>query len=212
MTELIGSFDVLNRRTRNFEAAELYRTISPQHVRDFEIHWRPAFMQRRAQMSAGETTESVQLQDSHWKWPEKAEVVRNNLAYESFAVVVGGITQGLLIVKMTGHLSRLAQPAQEQIPYLELIASAPWNRPGFTPTPQYKGIGELLLAAVVSLSVEEGFSGRLGLTAIPQSVDWYRDFCRFTELGPDNNHPAMIYFEATKEQAEDFINKRRSVT
>ena len=210
MTELIGSYDLLNRRTGDFEAAELYRTIGPQHARDFEVHWRPAFRQRRARMASGETDERAQLQDSHWEWPKKADIMRDRLDFESFAVVVGGITQGLLALRMTGHLSRLVHSAQEAIPYVELIASAPWNRSGFTPNPQYKGVGELLIAAVISLSFEQEFAGRFGLTAIPQSVGWYRNFCRLTELGPDPEHPTMIYFEATEQQAKDFIGKGRS--
>lgn len=210
MTELIGNYEVLNRRTEAFEVAELYRTIGPQHARDFEVHWRPAFEQRRLRMLSHETDDSAQLQDSHWEWPKKADIMRGRLDFESFAVLVGGITQGLLALRMTGHFSRLVYPAQESIPYVELIASAPWNRSGFTSTPQYKGVGELLIAAVISLSVEQEYDGRFGLSAIPQSVGWYRNFCRFTEVGPDPKCPAMIYFEATEQQAKKFIERGRS--
>ena len=131
MSTLIGNFDVLNRVTGKYEVASLFRPIGPQHARDFETHWRPVFKQRLARMAPGETYESAQLQDSHWEWPRKSEVVRERLDLDSFAVVVGGVTQGLTIANLTGR-SRLAGQTGQHLAYVELIATAPWNRKGFT--------------------------------------------------------------------------------
>ena len=205
MSTLLGTFDVLNRTTGKFESANLFRPIGQPHARDFETHWRPAFRQRLARMAPGETYESAQLQDAHWEWPRKSEVVRDRLDFDSFAVVIGGITQGLAIVNLTAR-SRLPSQTGQHLVYVELVATAPWNRHGFAAVPVYKGIGRLLVAAVISLSVDQEFDGRYGLHAIPQSVDWYRSVCGMTELGPDPAHPGMIYFEATAAQARAFIS------
>lgn len=207
MSGLLGKYDIFNRLTGQFETADLYRPISAQHSRDFEAHWRPAFRQRLIRMAPGETYESARLQDEHWEWPRKSKVVEERLDFDSFAVTVGGITQGLLIVNLA-TMSRLSGQTGQQLPYIELIAVAPWNRGGFTPTPQYKGIGRLLVAAVISLSVDQEYGGGFGLHALPQSAEWYRSICGMTELGPDPKHHELIYFEATAEQARAFITNK----
>lgn len=206
MSSLVGSFVLLNRVTQEFDPAELHSPIGDSHVADFRKLWQPAFKQRLARMVLGETRESAQLQDEHWKWPEKSEVVRGRLDFESFAVTASGLTQGLMIVSLA-KTARIERQRGQHLVYVELIATAPWNRPGFTDGgAQYKGVGRLLLAAAVSLSVEQEFGGRIGLHALPQAASWYRDVCGMTDLGPDEGHQKLVYFEMTAEQAAAFVS------
>src|SRR5258706_1341 len=83
-------------------------------------------------------------------------------------------------------------------------ATALWNRFRLVPEPQFKGIGRLLLAAAISLSVSEEFAGRIGLHALPQAESWYRDVCGMTDLGIDGT--GMRYFEMTEAQAQTFVS------
>lgn len=89
--------------------------------------------------------------------------------------------------------------------YIELLATAPWNRPKFVSTPRYKGVGRILLGTAISLSVELGFKGRIGLHSLPQSERWYRNEAGFTDGGYDSAK-TMQYFEMTGAQAAAFIS------
>ena len=98
------------------------------------------------------------------------------------------------------------EPSQLNKPIvdIDLLATAPWNRPQLTDQPQFKEIGRLLLAGAISLSVSEEFAGRIGLHALPQAETWYRDVCGMTDLGVDGTN--MRYFEMTESQARAFIS------
>lgn len=206
MSTSLGSYVLLNRITQEFDPAELFSPIGPDHIRDFRNLWQPAFKHRLARMALGETYASAQVQDQDWKWPEKSEITRDRLDYESFAVVASGLTQGLMIVSLA-KTGRIESQRGQHLVYVELLATAPWNRPGFSATSaQYKGVGRLLLAAAISLSAEQEFSSRIGLHAIAQSASWYRDMCGMTELGHDDAHQGLIYFEMTPEQAAAFVS------
>lgn len=204
MSEEIGSFDLLNRHSRQFEEASLHRPIGQKHVRDFQTLWRPAFKKRLATITNREQLAEAQMQDAHWKWPEKTAGIAERLDLDSFAVMADGVTQGLMIVSLT---ARGRAPGQENahLVYVELVAIAPWNRKGFTDQPKYKGAGRLLLAAAVSLSAEQEFAGRIGLHALPQSETWYREVCGMTDLGPDDAHHGLRYFEMTEAQVRAFV-------
>ncbi len=97
------------------------------------------------------------------------------------------------------------EPSQLNKPIVDIdfLATAPWNRFRLAQDPRFKGIGRLLLAAAISLSVSEEFAGRIGLHALPQAESWYRDVCGMTDLGVDGT--SMRYFEMTEAQARVFI-------
>src|SRR5689334_16583106 len=103
MSEPLGTFLLLNRHTGQFEDATLYRPIGKKHVRDFETLWRPAFKQRLATITPLEGFAEAQMQDSHWKWPEKAAATEVRADFDSFAVEAGGVTQGLMLVSLNAR-------------------------------------------------------------------------------------------------------------
>ena len=90
--------------------------------------------------------------------------------------------------------------------YVEYVENAPWNRNDllFDP-PTYRGVGTILIRAAIETSGAEGFKGRIGLHALPQSNDFYANKCGMTDLGPDSNYQYMHYFEMTTDQSEEFI-------
>jgi hypothetical protein len=206
MSEPLGTFLLLNRHTGQFEDASLHRPIGKKHVRDFQTLWRPAFKQRLATIATQEGVAAAQLQDFHWKWPEKAAATEVRADFESFAVEAWGVTQGLMLVSLNAR-ARAAGQQNAHLVYVELVATAPWNREGLTERPKYKGIGRLLLAAAVSLSVNQEFGGRVGLHALPQSESWYGQICGMTDLGLDATHQGLRYFEMTEAQAKAFVGR-----
>jgi hypothetical protein len=71
--------------------------------------------------------------------------------------------------------------------------------------PRFSGVGTVLMAAAIQFSIDEEFSGRVGLHSLPQADDWYRK-CGMTDLGPDAGEKQNLrYFEMTPEQAKEFL-------
>jgi GNAT superfamily N-acetyltransferase len=211
MSELLGRYPLKDRLTDNDVEATLWQSIDDRHVQDFVQKWKPIFDARLAELKSqgrltDQTVAEYNLQDAHWHWVEKARARAESLSWASFAVEAEGVTQGLMFVRMGPDVrAREASQLNQYIVDVDLLAAAPWNRFRLVPKPQFKGIGRLLLATAISLSVSEEFAGRIGLHALPQAESWYRDVCGMTDLGVDETK--MRYFEMTPAQARAFVQQ-----
>ncbi len=193
-----------------WRAAELYSPAREVDRDDFESLWQPLFEQRRAELKPQSVDEmaSYDLQDMHWEWRRKT--AHRSSYLRSFAIACDGHTQGLMLVSLD-PLKVSRAPGQEGrgLVYVELIATAPWNRPRLIGAARYKGVGRIFLSAAISLSVEEECGGRIGLHALPQSESWYQGTCQMTDLGTDNTYYPdypLRYFEMTEVQARAFVS------
>jgi hypothetical protein len=102
---------------------------------------------------------------------------------------------------------RTPQPGKlssEQVVYVDYVESAPWNIRGATATPRFFGVGTVLIAEAVHLSLEMGLAGRVGLHSLPQAEAFYNR-CRMTRIGPDQAYYDLTYFEFTSQQASDWL-------
>jgi hypothetical protein len=209
MSELLGIYPLKDRSAGKFVDATLWQPIDDRHLDDFDQKWKPIFDARTAQLESQgsitlEIAEQHNIQDAHWEWPKLVKDRRGILDWDTFAVEAEDVTQGLMLTrKGTDVRAREASQQNQYIVEIELLAIAPWNRHRLATAPQFKGIGRLLLAAAVNLSVEEEYEGRIGLHALPQAETWYRDVCQMTDLGVDKSD--MRYFEMTAAQARAFI-------
>lgn len=203
MKELVGNVVLLNRATAEFEDAQVYRELDQKNVGDFELLWKPEFAQKVSTFSKAADYKSADAQDSHWNWVGIVARAAKSMGQETFAVECNGATQGLMLVDLT-QFARLDEQKGRELVYVDRLATAPWNRPKFTAKPRYKGVGRVLVATAISVSIEAGFEGRLGLHSLPQSESWYREQARFADLGLDAPKE-MRYFEATKAQAVAFL-------
>jgi hypothetical protein len=202
----LGIFALKNRHTGDIEDAELHAPVDAGHIADFDQHWKPAIHHRLRQMPRGARSSDANLEDWGWDWEKKAAAFGGRLDYQSFALECGGMTQGLMLCSLVKTARESSQRNQHMV-YVEYIHTAPWNRPRFTDKPLYKGVGGILIAAAVSLSIEQEFHGRIGLHSLPQSEDWYRQFCGMTDLGIDETYQQLRYFEMTIDQATGFLAK-----
>lgn len=209
MKELVGSIGLLNRVTGAYDPANVFRGLDRDNLDDFTRNWQPALKGARNEHSSWKAAADANVQDSHWDWVNKAKRATQELAYETFAVECNGCTQGLMLVDIT-KFARLEHQRGKELVYVELLATAPWNRPQLVLRPQYKGVGRVLIGTAISLSYDLEFKGRVGLHSLPQSESWYREHAGFTELGIDAAK-RMRYFEMTEEQASAFLmNKQRA--
>jgi hypothetical protein len=204
MKELVGGVVLLNRLTGEFESAEVFRELDQKNFDDFERLWKPMLTSRRDQFTSWAAAADANVQDAHWDWIGKGKAAASSLQYEAFSVECDGATQGLMLVDVT-QFARLEAQRGRELAYVELLATAPWNRPKFVAAPKYKGVGRVLLGTAISLSHDLGFNGRTGLHSLPQSESWYRADCGFTDAGYDPTKK-MQYFEMTEAQAAAFIS------
>ncbi len=99
--ELIGTYDLFDRRVNDYVPAELRQPISEAHISDFDGLWRPLFDERINMLKQrGENTSQAfgdnEIQDAHWQWASKAAQREEKLGWSSFAVEADGQTQGLM--------------------------------------------------------------------------------------------------------------------
>lgn len=172
--------------------------IAEQHLVDVEERWRPMLEASRASRR--------RLEHAHWNWRAKMAAIRTLLAYRSFAVEQAGVTQGLMSVSTT-ESARLADQKGKPLIYVEYLEVAPWNLRQVVAEPRLVGVGTVLLAAAITLSMEEGFRGRIGLHSLPQSETFYHR-CGLEALGLDPAKESLCYFEMTADAALRFLGRK----
>ncbi|AFL89334.1 hypothetical protein Terro_3104 [Terriglobus roseus DSM 18391] len=184
--------------------ADLLDRITQANLNDWRCEWLPAMQSLVRGMRAAGADPSNLPQTEHWDWEQKTRRVQGLLAFQSFAVMAQGKTQGLMRVELN-HTGRMAVQVGKPLVYVEYLEVAPWNR-GACADQRFRGVGTALMTAAVDLSLAEGFGGRTALHSLPQAESYYRDVCGMTDLGPDKNYDDLRYFEMTVQQAAKFIS------
>jgi hypothetical protein len=201
----LGTYDLLNRRQGSYEPADLFEGIDDNNLLDFEREWKPVFNSQRPAGASSIERVAADAEDAHWDWRRLAEYYRNPLLFGMYAVECANLTQGLMLIAKGGRFSRHPDHPRVDLIYVDRLATAPWNRRAFAAQPIYKGVGQLLLAAAVSLSMDEELEGRLGLHALAGAETFYRDVVGMTDFGPDARYYGLSYFEFSAAQAEAFL-------
>lgn len=205
MKTRIGSFDLFNRVTGQYEVADLFEGIDESNLLSYERDWRPTIDARVPADASTAERIAANAEDAHWDWRRLAEFYRNPLLFQIFAVECASRTEGFMLVRKGGKFSRHPDHPRGDLVYIDRLATAPWNRPRFVRDPVYKGVGQLLFATAVNLSLDEGLSGRVGLHALPNAEGFYRDVLQLTDFGPDGQCYGLCYFEMSSAQAAAFL-------
>jgi len=171
---------------------------------DVQKEWGPMRMQAaRKLFLAGKNTEIPQ--HFSWDWGAKSQKLQM-LAYRCLGIEFAGKWQGLLMVKVTGHVARLDPDKGKDLVYIEYVESAPWNLAAMVETPLFGGIGPVFMHAAVQISHDEGFHGRIGLHALPQAEAFYQEDCEMHCCGADASYQDLPYYEMTCEAAARFLS------
>ena len=211
MKKRIGIVTLLNKDTAQFEEAHLFRGIDADNLADIEGRWQPLFkLKGQEAIRNGLSLSDINAEDAHWEWGKKSVFALNQpLLHDIYVLECGGRTQGIMLTTKGGTscFSRHPDHRRADMLYVELLASAPWNRPRLVSKPIYKGVGRVLLATAVSSSIEQEFDGRIGLHSLPGAEDYYKDVLQMTDFGADANHDDLRYFEFSSNQATSFLTK-----
>ena len=178
--------------------ASLWDEVTDAHLAMWKHSWQPAMKSYCAGRPFADKPE-----DHHWNWQWKASSWRPLLQYHSYAITCEGGLQGLMLLS-DAEPARLSSQFGKPIVYISFLATAPWNRPQVESPVRYRGVGTVMVAAAVELSISLGFHGRIGLHALSGAEGFYRRVCGMSELDPDEAHQGLIYYEMTENQAEQF--------
>jgi hypothetical protein len=189
---------------RDAIAAQLYRDYPTAALEDVEAKWSSA---REQASFAGHGTGLAPIEHAHWDWRNKTDSVEAG-EHLLIAVECEAEPQGLMAVPRT---PRPALTSPRHLVYVDYLESAPWNLRAFTPTPRFLGVGTVLLAESVRLSIEMGLEGRIGLHSLPQAEPFYAK-CGMTRVGVDPNYFELPYYEFAEAQAAYWLTKIGALT
>lgn len=183
--------------TKKLRPAELWDVIEERHLVDIESHWASSLVSLSAASQSHE-------ESSHWNWRRKLTGIRGQFGRQEFAIECDGHTQGIMLLDLN-KASRIPATKGESIVYVDYLQAAPWNRKSLC-VPQFRLVGSILIAASISLSLDLGFDGRIGLHSLPQSEGFY-DRCKMTKFWGDPDYEQLMYYEMTTSQSAAFLNK-----
>jgi hypothetical protein len=207
MTVTTSPVFLLDVAAREAASADLLDGITESQLADWEGEWLPELFNAVQRLHRARVHRAEWPQSRHWNWRQKSTALLGFLAHQGFSVVCNGMTQGMMVVDTTLHRCRIPEQEKKELVYVEFIENAPWNRPELRDPPLYRGVGSILLRAAIALSQEMEFKGRIGLHSLPQANGFYANHCGMTDLGLDEAHQGLRYFEMTAEQADAFIAK-----
>jgi hypothetical protein len=209
MSDRISPIPLLDRHAGKLVEAILIDGITESQLEDVESHWWPVLWDALRRFQAAGKPRREWPQSRHWNWRDKVESIQGILAYRGFALECEERTQGLMLVKVT-EVCRLPDQKGKPLVYVDYLETAPWNQRELVDQPRFGGIGTILLAAAITLSLEEGFFGRIGLHSLPQSEKFYHN-SGVTDLGPDASKQGLRYFEMTAEQATAYLSHGKEI-
>lgn len=208
---LIDTLRLIHVATQKGRDADLYSPIEDKHFGEYESKWR-SFIEEKLKEQLrppinelpSEELDRLHLRGLHWQWRRKAEHCSEREC-RSFALVCDGETQGLMLAKL-GVSCRLEENSGQKLVYIDLVATAPWNRPAFVDVPRYRGVGSMMIKAAIELSDEQGYNGRIGLHSL-ESATWFYERCGMETTGRDPEYENLPYYEMTAESATKFLEK-----
>lgn len=162
------------------------KAMTNEHLRRVEVTWTAAFEQRYRHQ---------QHDEDSWMWCPgggQLDLLTERLRLQSFGLVAGETTVGVMFLNSQSHFSRLER--QQPLVYINYVATAPWNRRNLDQVGQLRGVGTSLMDWANRYSREIGCEGRLGLHSLQSSNSFYTQLC-FCNLGIDAARRGMSYFE-----------------
>jgi hypothetical protein len=118
------------------------------------------------------------------------------------AVECQGEVQGITAILRNPRRSPFTgQP----VVYVDYLETAPWNLKGSSISPRFIGVGTVLIAEAVRLSVETTLNGQVGLHSLPQAETFYQTRCRMTRFSQDASYHDLSYFEFVGQQRTEWL-------
>lgn len=205
---MTASHTVFLRRNATGELVEatLHERIDGAYARRVDDVWL-TFLAAEEVKARSQGRDFVNLEHSHWAWEAKVAESARLLSCPTLAIECDGETQGLMLLKTDGHFATLPSEKNKPLVYVTYLASAPWNLQGVLEQPRFSGVGTVMMAAAVQMSIEAEFKGRIGLHALPRAESFYE--CHgLVSQGIDREKENLKYYELSADEATRFLSRR----
>jgi len=204
---------IKERKSEKLISATFYDDLGASQLLEAESQWKPfrdATIQRL--LAAGKKRSEIQrlIQHIHWNWVDKAGCLLNSplAPLQCFGIKLEERWQGLIMMNLATHRAQVEPDSGKPLVYVECLETAPWNLKDFVEEPLYGLIGPQLMEAAIRLSLAEGFRGRVGLLALPQSEKFYEKKVGMVHVKELDSHN-MKYYELTQEAAKAYLKGDR---
>jgi len=201
------AIEILSRADGQFVPATLLDGMAPTDLLVVENEWRPERSLIMQELLAKGVPRSKWPQSLHWDWSKKASTLQL-LASSGFGVVCENRWQGVMLTEASPvHVARLDPDRGKPLVYVEFLEIAPWNWsiPDVNRAGRFRTVGSELFWRAVKQSDEEGFHGRVGLHALPQSELFYEKACGMTPVERDAKKQDLLYFELPRAAAQRLL-------
>ena len=168
------TIEIQRRSDGEFVGATLFEGIAAADLLVVEATWSSERSLVMQQLLAASVPRDRRPQSLHWNWASKASQL-GLLAATGFGVACEQRWEGVMLTKTAPYTTRLASDRGRPLVYIDFIEVAPWNWviPEIGQLGQFRLVGSTLFWRAVKQSEEEGFYGRVGLHALPQSEAFY---------------------------------------
>jgi hypothetical protein len=196
----ISFVPIFDRAAGRYVEAEFIDGVTWDEIAETQARWSVAMQDLVARLAAANVPGEKWPEHAHWDWRIKYWIGEAE-GHRRFGIRLGYKMQGLMLVVPSAE-SKLV--AGQKAVYIDYIATAPWNeRYEGAQDGQFAQVGSVLIQQAVDLSRKYGFSGRIGLYALPQAVEWYIKL-GMTEVRASLKD-GLRYFEMTPEAARQFV-------
>lgn len=203
---------IQSRSEGEFVDASLLDGMAPQDLLLVEREWLTERSLVAQQLLHAGVERAKWPQSLHWNWSKKAPQL-TLLESAGFSIVHENQWQGVMLTRTASYFARLGADKGKPLVYIDFLEIAPWNWviPEIGRVGRYRMVGSTLFWRAVKQSSEEGFHGRVGLHALPQSESFYEKGCGMTPVGRDASKQNLLYFELSREDAQRHFQKGGNV-
>lgn len=141
----------------------------------------------------------IQIDDSHWRWFNKAIFHRAD-GYHWFFLVADNHQQGACLV----YQPKKAAVEDVDLFYIEYLAAAPWNRGNPMEEKRYQKVGTLIIKSIVEyISTNLKLGHAFSLHALPRASGFYKKIGM--KAYPDHDKDSLQYFEMAESDAVTYM-------
>lgn len=185
--------------TQKWVDVKVVRDLAPSSVDSTEKAWKP----ERLHLSACRSSLGEQPEHAHWDWKGKTNPFWAS-QWRFTGVFLGENCEGLMAVRTKSKSSRLTK---KPVLYVDFVEVAPWNSRNLTDTPRFSGVGTLLVTDAIRMSLDIGWKGRIGLSALSQAKGFYTRLGMIMIEEGDAEYGDLAYFEFDEQTAEKLTNQ-----
>jgi hypothetical protein len=175
----VNNLQVFDRQFEKYIPVNIL-PLSLEHITDFNLFWQPQLLY-------------LDQVDKNWNWYAEYEQNLRDNHQQGYAMEINNSTQGLILLRP--NFTSPIHKDQEML-YISLLSSAPWNRQIKNNPQIYQGVGKTMIKFAILQSLKLESQGRLAVHTLKDIIPFYEKL-GFINYGADEKHHRFHYLELT---------------